>query len=692
MSDLVWVAETKNIIARLNSHLNEEVFEQLLSLYLIEEDPREKLRIKNDVDSVLGVNTPLLLFSNKPMLPSPKKEEIQGEINIGKVTQGNKILYDFGLSKEELNQHMIITARSGAGKTTLIMWIIQQLLSENIPFIVFDFKLDYRHLIKTYPQLVVLKWKDLRINLFDPPPKVSFKDWKQQILNIFGHVEGIWSGSTHHLLEAIDESYREMNGKVKLEDVYKKIKGSRETTRKFQDYSSVVENRLYGILSTLGKTVNNYRTLVNMEELLKLPVILELDGLGRKEANLIVLWFFYWIYVYRRAHGMRGNLLHVLIIDEAKRVFTASEMYSQTTTEYSGIPPADLICDEIRDFGEAIIASDQEPSKVSDSLKANTYTKITSYLGNGKDISNISEAMDLNEEEREAITNLERGEWLVKLAGRYTKPFTMKSNNIPLNKDVTDEELLQQMKPVLSELIIQSNDIIQTDEQKVTLPNITENAKLLLYDVATHPFKGIVGRYKSLGISLRKSNSAKKELVQKGIVVELDIKLGARRPTKFLVPTNLGFKLMEETGHQIELWKRTGRQGFEHQLYAVLIMYGYKKLGCQAFIEKWIEDKRVDVLVVSKGNRIAVEVELGPIIHIEEKIEILSYVDELIIVVKKEEVTKANSMLKLFTKFRERVRIYSITKFLRYLSSNYRAEINGNNSIERNKSVSSPII
>ncbi|MGQ9782268.1 MAG: hypothetical protein ACUVQ8_08555 [Nitrososphaeria archaeon] len=99
-----------------------------------------------------------------------------------------------------------------------------------------------------------------------------------------------------------------------------------------------------------------------MEKMLNLPVILELDGLGRDEANLLALWFFYWIYAYRRAKGIRGRLLHLLIIDEAKRIFTATEQYSQTTTEYSGISPADLVCDKIRDFGEGIIASDQEPT------------------------------------------------------------------------------------------------------------------------------------------------------------------------------------------------------------------------------------------------------------------------------------------------------------------------------------------
>jgi len=51
-----------------------------------------------------------------------------------------------------------------------------------------------------------------------------------------------------------------------------------------------------------------------------------------------------------------------------------------------------LVCDEIRDFGEGIIASDQEPTKLSNSLKANTYTKITGFLGNGKDICRYENA------------------------------------------------------------------------------------------------------------------------------------------------------------------------------------------------------------------------------------------------------------------------------------------------------------
>lgn len=693
MEDIVWVQETRDLVSRLGGHVNKKYIESLLYLYLIEEDPREKLRLRNLIESLLSIDLPEYLFGSKMVLECPEQEVIDGAIKIGKVTRGETILgTTFGLSNEEINQHLVIFARSGAGKTTLIMRFIDQFIASGIPFLVFDFKLDYRHLVKLYPQLVVLKWTDLRINLLSPPPDVSIVEWKQQFINIFGHVEGIWKGSTQFLLEAIDQVYNENNGRIKIEDVYNKVKSSRETTRKFQDYSSVVETRLYGILSTLGETVNNYRNILNVEELLKHPVVLELDGLERNSANLIILWLFYWIYAYRRAKGIRGKLLHVLILDEAKRVFTASEMYSQTTAEYSGIPPADLICDEIRDFGEAIIASDQEPSKISDSLKANTYTKITSYLGNGKDLANISEAMDLGEEERQALANLERGEWLVKLAGRYTKPFTMKSIDIPLEKDVTDEEIRVRMKPMLLELMSKENESVSSNKQTNIFPEISDDAWSLLSDVNYHPFKGLVARYQSLKLSVRKASLAKDELVNRNLVEEVDIRLGVRRPTKFLVPTNLGLTLLRENNEDVGLWNVVGRQGFEHQLYSVLIMYTYRKSGCEAYIEKVIEDRRIDVLVVIGEKRIAVEVELSDI-DIEEKSELLHYVDSLLVVVKEEDLSRAKLISdSLPLDKRERVEVYSITQFLRQIPSNYRVEVNGNNPSSQNESSSDSVL
>jgi len=681
--DIEYVEEVKEIAEKLNCHIRGGSIKSLLKCYLLA-DENEKGEIKEDIDSIVGIHLPKLIFSRKPMLPSPKKNEINGEIKIGKVFQGNKELYDFGISKEELNQHMLIVARSGFGKTTLIIQIMRQLIENKIPFIVLDYKRDYRHLIRHFAKLVVLSWRDLRINPLEPPPGVSFQEWKQQFLNIFGHVQAVWHGSTQYLLEAIDKACEEKKGLVTLEDVYKKIVEANEISRKMQEYASVVETRLYGLLSKLGETINNERTLIDMEKLLQLPVVIELDGLSRDEASILALWLFYWIYAYRKAKSIRGKLLHVLIIDEAKRIFTASEQYSQTTAEYSGIPPADLVCDEIRDFGEAIIASDQEPTKLSDSLKANTYTKITGFLGNGKDINDIAEAMNLSEDEREAITKLERGEWLVKLAGRYVKPFTIRTEDFPIEKNVSDEELRQRMKPIVESLLKAGKEKVE----KVEEVRLSEDSWKLLENISLHPFNGIVSRQKELGISVKRFEKAKQELISKGLVEQLDISLSKRRPTSFLVLTDKALNILEAKGLDISIWKHVGNVSFEHMLYQVLIRWQLKKLGYDAHIEvEIVKGRRVDVLAIKNGRRIGIEVELNANVDLRKKLSEVESLDELYIVTSK----------KLFNEIREKlgdlasnVRLYSIDRFLEVFG-NLVGEEMGNNSFSGNKpKVSSP--
>jgi len=656
---LEYMSWVKDIVGKLNFFVNKERIEALSKCYLLDEDGAE---IREDIEALLSPYLPSLVFSKKPLLASPKQEDSDAEIRFGLAIQGERQLHSFGLSRSELNQHVLATARSGAGKTTLIIQIIRQLISNNIPFLVIDYKRDYRHLVRHYPQLVVVKWRDLKINPLDPPPGVSFQEWKQQFVNIFGHVEAIWHGSTQYLLEAIDTVYERQERIPKIQDIYETIVEKAESSRKMQEYASVVEVRLFGLLSKLGNVINSHRTLTDMEKLLQLPVVLELDGLGRDEASILALWLFYWIYAYRRAQMMRGSLLHVLIIDEAKRIFTGSEQYSETTTEYSGIPPADLVCDEIRDFGEAIIASDQEPTKLSNSLKANTYTKMTGFLGNGRDIDDIAHAMDLKEEEREAITQLERGEWLVKLAGRYTKPFIIKSEDFPLEKNVSEEELERVMRPTIENLtrVLEEKPIrLEINEEE---PEISQNSYNLLLNINLHPFNGIVARQKELGTSAARIEAAKEELISKELVRQVDIPLSGRRPTAFLVLTGRALKFLDSKGVDISTWRHVGNVGFEHMLYQVLIRWEFKKLAYDAHLEVRLSDKRrIDVLAIKDGRRIGVEVELNTNVDLSQKLVGIESLDQLYVVARREILGQVKTKLGSLP---DKVAIYAIDQFI----------------------------
>jgi len=168
-------------------------------------------------------------------------------------------------------------------------------------------------------------------------------------------------------------------------------------------------------------------------------------------------------------------------------------------------------------------------------------------------------------------------------------------------------------------------------------------------------------------------------------VKEISTKLGkSKRLTKFLVLTELGSKLLRKAGYDTGLWKRTGYQNFEHQLYCVLIAYAYKKVGQQVAIEKAVsEERRVDVLV-SNGKKTAIEVELGPF-SLEDEIKALYYVDELVIAVKEEQfLYKTKSALEeLLPEMRTRVSTFLIDELLSILRPNYNMNTHGNNSFEQ---------
>jgi type IV secretory pathway VirB4 component len=81
-----------------------------------------------------------------PGLPfeQPSGNEVDGQVRIGTVKNTN---VPFSLNLDEINQHLLITGRVGSGKTTIIYLIMMELLKAGIPFLAFDFKQDYRHLL-----------------------------------------------------------------------------------------------------------------------------------------------------------------------------------------------------------------------------------------------------------------------------------------------------------------------------------------------------------------------------------------------------------------------------------------------------------------------------------------------------------------------------------------------------------------
>jgi hypothetical protein len=475
-----------------------------------------------------------------------------------------------------------------------------------------------------------------------------------------------------------------------VRELYDLIVKREERNRKRAEYFGVVTNRLASLLIVL-KDVIDVRRSVPLEQISSHPTVLELDGLRRDETNFLVEYILAYLFYYRMMRGQRSSLAHVIVCDEANRWFYSQRRWKETTVEL-GMPFIETVPQIIRDYCEGMVFASQ--GCLSQTVMSNTNLKVVGFLGDGEDIEAISRSLGLSDEERSIMMKLETGYWMVSKAG--TRPFIIRSPLTTLDKTVTDDELRIKMQPVISELqkstieTAEKNDILV---EPVRIPSLTEDALALIIDVNAHPFKGFAARCQSLGLSVRKAESAKAELVGKGLAKEVGSKLGkSKRLTKFLVLTELGLKLLRRAGYDTSLWKRTGYQNFEHQLYIVLIAYAYKKAGHQIFIEKAVsDDRRVDV-IVSNGKQTAIEVELGPF-SLEDEAKALLYADELIIAVKEESVLhETRTRMEGFPpEMRNRISVYLIDELLSILRPNYNINTRGNISLERNKRTSTSV-
>jgi len=674
------IEQIKDLAGKLNCYVNEERVKKLLRFSMLMDEEKEETL--EDVETLLAPHLPKLLFSKRPMLSSLTSEEAKGEIIIGNVIQGDKTLHPFGLQTSELTRHVGIYGQTGHGKTSLLYTIIDQLIELKIPFQYYDLKEDGRCLLRQHEDLVVIPWRQLKWNPLRNPPGMDVKSWWQLFAEVCGHAWGVYHAGVNYILEYLDRLYEEQEkvGKFPtLVDLYRLMVDTQETTKKRLEYFDVMYNRVRALVSILGSVID-VETGFKLEELLDDPVVIELDQLRADEQNWIVEVMLTWIYAYRLVQGHRSEKLrHCILVDECHRIFDVNKEYRETTREM-GMPTINLFPTQFRDFGESLIVTSQEPSKVTDSIHANTLVKVVGNLGSGKDINAISEAMNLTDEERDCIPNLQRGEWLIKMSDRYTKPFMIATPYHPADKDITDEEVRQRISALLCKSATEpKRQMRQTGEIKQI---ISKDAWKLLTHVNACPFHGIAGRAKEMGVSMREIESAKGELIDAALVQEVSFSLSAKKPTKFLVPTEKALQLVESQGMNTGLWKHIGNVGFEHVLYQVLIRWEYKKLGYEAYMEAKLENgRRLDILAIKGVRRIGVEVELSPYNDQENKLMGIEFLSELYIVSNSEDNLKIieRKLNELNPAILGNVKLLTVSKFLKALY-NIAQNNSGNNS------------
>jgi hypothetical protein len=330
--------------------------------------------------------------------------------------------------------------------------------------------------------------------------------------------------------------------------------------------------------------------------------------------------------------NQRGDgLRHLFFLDEGKRVFS---VYKERQ-DASGIPEVDVLTAKMREFGEGLVVGDQEASKLTDSLKANTYTKLLLPTSDRKQFSAVADSMNLSDRQRKFAQDLGVGEAVVQVGNR--SPVPVKLHNYELEKNVTDSELEKRFRSEWSDLgstprkrtpefELEVGDGGGSDEpaEGKEIPDnpadevkLSESGRRFLRDVLDNPFRSLTDRYSDFS-STYMGNKAKTELIEEGVVFERSVRTGNGQ-RKLLELTEKGRNhAKRELDLQVE---QSGRGGVVHRYWQHRVKEMFEEAGWEAFLETF----DADVYVNFGSWELAVEIALGDnpreIEHVEKHLD-----------------------------------------------------------------------
>lgn len=421
--------------------------------YFLSGDGRERSETEELIDILLFKEIQKD-FRKKILLDPPPANLCFGGYKLGAVIYPNKPFFLFGLREDEWCKHVLITGMTGTGKTNTVFQILREFARKGKPFLVFDWKKNYRDLLQ------LPEFKDVHVytvgkssspfsfNPLAPPDGVEPTHWLLSLVDVIKHAYFVGEGVEYLLREAIHHYYSEY-GVYDGEKTYPLFSEIFDYIRKKQLKGRMAlwlasTIRVLASLNfprSMGSVVNVQDNKL-LKSILDKKVIIELDALADADKVFLTEALIMWLYELRKNEGRREQFKHALIIEEAHHILSEKKEHE------TGVETVmETALRQIREFGEAVIVIDQEPHKLSNAIKANTYAKMTFNLGNGKDVLDISRAMMLNDEETAYIDLLSVGSAILKLKGRFFQPVLVSFPLIVLHKGLISDKMVEkQMK------------------------------------------------------------------------------------------------------------------------------------------------------------------------------------------------------------------------------------------------------
>jgi energy-coupling factor transporter ATP-binding protein EcfA2 len=627
----------------------------LWKAYLAESDAAGKADIEQMLELLAGKHLGTTFEPDRSPFPPPSRAFAKaGDIPVGEVTYGQRSLYPFSLRSPRLKEHILVAGRSGSGKTNLTFVLMQGIMDRGIKVVALDWKRGYRDLLALRSDLHVYTiGRDVspfRFNPLIPPHGCEPGTWIKLIVDVIASSylggEGVISllvSGIHHLYSkfgVFDGMPAQWPTIIDLLAWLRTVKLKGRAAMWQASAERILVALTYGEFGAVINTQDN----MHIARLLDHNVVLEMDGLSSSsDRAMFSEALTLYLYRLRLAEGPQAELTNLIVLEEAHHILARRA----TETKESVLETSIRM---IRQYGIGYVFVDQSASLISKVAFANSYATLALSQKLRSDIQTMSGAMNLTEEQRDALSTLPIGSAVVRLADEHPEAFLVKIPRCPVREgSVSDSEIRVRMaaysgestadrpsrpkQPAISPIPVPDNIRKQTLEiTGIPHPPSPDEARSItgttpidqasrppdqyfsreetrfLADLIARPLSTTVARYHRLHFSRRRGNAIRQSLQHAGFIEP--VALATRSGQVMLCQ-------LTEDGRATcaSLGLAPGeppRASLEHEYWAGQAARMFEQRGYEVAHEYHIEgDGFVDVVAERPGARVAVEIETG---------------------------------------------------------------------------------
>lgn len=623
---------------------------QFVDLAMLSRTQRLAASLENFLSKMAVVNS---IDIDPAFLPGPRPEDLpQDGLTMGSLPQHPGSVVRHPILHTDAG--ILVTGRSGSGKSFLISGLIDQLLTDpndQVKVLVFDGKDEYKNLLARHVRagrLAVLHYKQYRRNLLE------VLEGEEPLEAINRIIDLLWSnsiylrhGTTNLIADLIKDMYDQRSvflgsknypSLLDLNDRLSRLHF--RATSRYSGYQESGISRVKNMLNQLADTLNCIRGH-DIRQILENNIVLRVRGLSDVLYKILVEDLLRCILQVRSSRLVNG-IRNLIVIDEAHLLLSGSSSIQEKGEDF--LLRFARLC---RASGCDLLLSDQTPSLMQSAVMANMSTRITMQIVNGPCVRRMAESMSLSQEQAEALPKLKPRQAVVHYTGYPDSAFLIQVPELNFNERISDEELNHSMAPFLANLDWMPNPSVIKEEQEssvrsdnIPLPLLpagdNKSAKLIaspvtkeetdyLIAVVKNPFVAVTQLDRYCGMSLYKGHQLRDKLASREYIKAHKIKTGKKgNPVTVLEITQSGWQYLESIKAKVEKYQGIG--GFIHCYWQNKIKEWYecKYKTCKALIEDKSSGKAVDIGVHFSDKKTAVEV----LIHGEEK-EISNIIKDL---------------------------------------------------------------